>query len=281
MRRLAAAVLLCLFAPTAWAADFEPVEARLVTSTDRVEQGRPFKLGVLLRVQRGWHVYWHNPGEAGLATSVRWILPEGWTAGLLRWPVPERFRQQGGAIGYGYADAVLLDALVTPPGSAAGAATVGAEVGWLACEKICVRGTKTLELAIGPEAPGDAVDPALFAAWAARLPTEPDADSAPAALRRRGAVPRSGASGSVAVTVDWSVAPLAVEWFPPDDPALRVEATEARTRGRRTVVTFRARRLPGEAMRPGPLAGVLAWGDTSGRRHGLVIPIDLEGGEKP
>jgi DsbC/DsbD-like thiol-disulfide interchange protein len=195
--------------------------------------------------------------------------------------VPERFEQQGGAVGYGYADTVLLASEVTPAPVWAGPGPVRADVGWLACEKVCVRGTKKLELALAPDVPRDAVDPALFEAWASRSPVDAGVPGAPASLHGRGAVPRDGASGTVAVIVDWTVAPAAVEWFPPDDAALQVESTEARTQGRRTEITFRARRLAGAAMPPGPLAGVLAWRDAGDRRHGLLIPIDLQGGATP
>ena len=258
----------------------EPVEARLVASTARVEGGKPLALGVLFRIRRGWHVYWINPGDSGLATSVRWTLPEGFTAGPLRWPLPERFTQQGGAVGYGYADELLLSALVTPPRGAQGAVPIRARVGWLACEAYCLRGTKTLDLTLGADTPGQAVDPALFESWAGRLPADPESRDPPGTLRVRGAVPRDGAPGTVAVTVTWRSTPATVEWFPPDDQALMVEAAESRTRGMRTVLTFRARRLAGEEPTTNPLESLLVWTDAAGVRRGLRIPIELDGGRK-
>jgi thiol:disulfide interchange protein DsbD len=275
------AAVLAVAATRAEAVYLEPVEARLVASTARVEAGKPFALGVFFQVQRGWHVYWLNPGDSGLATSVRWTLPEGFVAGPLRWPVPERFEQQGGAVGYGYAGDLLLSAVVTPPTGAADAVPVRAQVGWLACETICLRGTKTLELTLGRDTPPTAVDPAVFEAWAARLPIDSGSPDTPATLRTRGGIPRGGAAGTVAVTVGWRATPSAVEWFPPDDQALRVEAAQSRTRDRRTVLTFRARRLPGDEPGPRSLESVLVWQDGDGARHGIRIPIDLEGGPRP
>lgn len=258
----------------------EPVEARLVASTGRVEGGKPLELGVRFRIRRGWHVYWINPGDSGLATSVRWALPDGFAAGPLRWPLPERFTQQGGALGYGYADELLLSTVVIPPPGMQGTVPIKAQVGWLACEAYCLRGTKTLELALGADTPGQAVDPALFEAWSARLPVDPGSPDAPATLRVRGAVPRDGAPGTVAVSVGWRAAPTNVEWFPPADQALMIESAESRTRNARTVLTFRARRLSGEELTTNPLESVLVWTDAAGVRRGLRIPIDLEGGRK-
>jgi thiol:disulfide interchange protein DsbD len=130
---------------TATAQYFQPVDPRLVVSTAHVEAGKPFQIGVLFHIQRGWHVYWHNPGDAGLPTSIRWTLPGGFTTGPLRWPVPQRFEQPGGVVGW-IQDAVLLSATVTPPSTLAEkAASVRADTGWLACEKLCLRGGKALE----------------------------------------------------------------------------------------------------------------------------------------
>src|SRR5262249_40922752 len=162
----------------------------------------------------------------------RWTLPEGFSADGLRWPVPQRFEQPGGIVGYGYADTVLMSAVVTPPSAAPGAdgAELRADVGWLACEQICIRGKKTLELGLGR----DAADPGLFAQWRARLPGDAKGPSAPATLASRGGVPADGQPGTVTVTVDWKEQPTAIEWFPPDDPALDVQPADSRTDGRQT-----------------------------------------------
>jgi DsbC/DsbD-like thiol-disulfide interchange protein len=263
------------------AVNLEPVEVRLATSTARVEPGKPFDVGVVLRMQRGWHVYWRNPGDAGLPTSVRWTVPEGFAVGPLRWPVPRRFEQPGGIVGYGYADTVLLRSTVTPPAALASDRSVPlhAEVGWLACESICIRGKKTLDLTLGPEAGAPAADPGLFAEWAPRFPVDADAPGAPATLTARGSVPADGSVGGVTVTLDWKQAPATVEWFPPDDPALAVEAATSRTDGVRTQLTFRAKRLAGQQPDGSTLESVVAWTDADGVRHGLRVPIELDGKE--
>ncbi len=276
-------LLALIVSRTAHAQYFQPVEPRLVVSTAHVEAGKPFLLGVLFHIQRGWHVYWHNPGDAGLPTSVRWILPEGFTSGPLRWPVPERFDQPGGVVGYGYDDTLLLSATVTPPATLAQGAPVAlrADAGWLACEKLCLRGKKTLELSVGPPAGGKdgAADAALFEDWAKKLPVDAEAGSAPVALAARGGVPRDGGIGTVTVTLDWKEAPRAVEWFPPSDPALDVEEARSRTDGSRTQLTFRAKRLAGEETESAPLDSVVAYTDAGGMRRGIRVPISLDGKE--
>lgn len=279
--RLLAALAVLFAAVSASAEDPSPVDVRLVASTTAIEAGKQFEVGVLLHMQPGWHVYWLNPGDAGLPTSVRWTVPNGFSVGGLRWPVPQRFEQPGGVVGYGYLDSVLLSATVTSPATLAGAGSipVRADVGWLACEKICVRGRKTLDVALGRDADPAANAPGLFADWAKRLPIDPRSESAPATVTARGNVPADGTPGTVTVDIDWKQQPASVEWFPPDDPALDVQAAHSRTDGGRTRLTFQAKRLSGQQPKQAVLESVVGYTDGSGVRHGLRVPVDLDGKE--
>src|SRR5262245_5851716 len=117
---LVAAIVAIAATRSGLAASTQPVEAKAVVSAAHVQAGTPFDVGVLLRMQPGWHVYWLNPGDAGLPTTVRWTAPEGFSVGPLRWPVPRRFEQPGRGVGYGYAATVLLRARVAPPAAVAG-----------------------------------------------------------------------------------------------------------------------------------------------------------------
>jgi DsbC/DsbD-like thiol-disulfide interchange protein len=279
--RLVAALAVLMVSVTASPQDPSPVDARLVASTTTIEAGKPFEVGVLLHMQPGWHVYWLNPGDAGLPTSVRWTLPDGFAAGPLRWPLPQRFEQSGGVVGYGYRGAVLLGATVTPPAMLAADATipVRADVGWLACEKICVRGRKALDVALGHGADPAASAPDLFSEWASRIPVDPGSGAAPATLTARGGVPEDGKSGTVTLDIEWKQAPENVEWFPPDDPALDVQAARSTTDGARTRLTFQAKRLAGQRPKQSILESVVGYTDGSGVRHGLRVPVNLDGKE--
>jgi DsbC/DsbD-like thiol-disulfide interchange protein len=279
--RLLAALAVLLASVPAGAQDPTPVDVRLVASTTAIEAGKPFDVGVLLHMQPGWHVYWLNPGDAGLPTSVRWTLPDGFTAGPLQWPLPQRFEQPGGVVGYGYLDTVLLSARVTPPVTLAVDAPVPvrADVDWLACEKICVRGRKTLDVVLGHGADPAAGAPGLFTDWTPRIPLDPASQDAPATVTARGSVPADGTSGTVTVDIAWKQTPTAVEWFPPDDPALDVHATQTSTDGGHTRLTFQAKRLSGQQPKQPVLESVVGYTDGSGVRHGLRVPVDLDGKE--
>ena len=89
MRRicLALATLLACQLPVLSASKGDQVvKASLVADTASIESGKSFRVGVRLIMDPGWHTYWKNPGDAGLATTVAWKLPKGFSAGKLGWP---------------------------------------------------------------------------------------------------------------------------------------------------------------------------------------------------
>ena len=47
-----------------------PVKAELLADTDGIEAGTPFRLGVKLVMDKGWHTYWAFGGDAGQPTQV-------------------------------------------------------------------------------------------------------------------------------------------------------------------------------------------------------------------
>ena len=89
------------------------VDAELVSETASVRAGEPFHVAVRLKMDEHWHTYWKNPGDSGLATSLAWTLPEGWSAGPILWPVPQTV-EVGGLVSYAYEGEVFLMTEITP-----------------------------------------------------------------------------------------------------------------------------------------------------------------------
>ena len=106
----------------------------LVSDTDAIGPGTPFRIGLRIRLAPGWHTYWRNPGDAGVAPEVKLVLPPGAIAGPIEWPAPRRLAE-GSLISYAYTGEVLLPITVRP-GAAAGPVEVQAD--WLVCKDICV-----------------------------------------------------------------------------------------------------------------------------------------------
>jgi len=260
------------------------LEARLVADIEAVQPGKTFAAGVLLTIEPGWHVYWKNPGDAGLATTVTFRLPKGFRAGPLHWPAPVTFRQAGDIVGYGYEKAVLLWADITPPRTLrpGGSFEIAAEVGYLACRQQCVPGAAAVQrrLRVGRKArPADAE---LFARWRGRLPAAPDDCDELASVRVSGRVPPGKTAGRFAVRLKWRRAPRAVEYCPAAGPDLMVEDVSVRTGRTETRVTFTARLLAGARSAPRSLETVAVYIDAKGDRRGVAIRVPLrESGHDP
>ncbi len=154
-------------------ADDHPVRANFLADVDAVEPGQSFRLGVELRMEEGWHTYWIFSGDAGLPIAVEWQLPADIVTGLLQWPLPDKFEEEGGLVVYGYADEVLLMAEATAPNELAAGDTLrlAAEVSWLVCRDLCIPGKASLALALPVAAVGKpSAQQAQFDHYAARVP---------------------------------------------------------------------------------------------------------------
>ncbi len=90
------------------------VTAELIPEKTLVTSGQPFGIILHLHSDPDWHTYWINPGDAGLATTIKWTLPPGFTAGPIQWPTPEK-HSMGPLMTYGYAGDVYLLTTITPP----------------------------------------------------------------------------------------------------------------------------------------------------------------------
>jgi len=131
----------------------EHVEAELVAENLGLAAGGENWLGLRLRPQEGWHVYWRNPGDSGLPTALVWSLPPGLSAGEIEWPYPHR-SQLGDIVNYGYGSEVLLPVRLTVPADWSGGSPVvlSAKAKWLVCKDICIPGSADLSLSL-PVAP--------------------------------------------------------------------------------------------------------------------------------
>ena len=92
-----------------------PVKVKLVSNIDTVKPGDSFKLGVLLNIDPGWHIYWKYPGETGLPTKLEFSVPDGYQVAEVMWPVPSVYNKDNGGKDFGYDNSVLLWADIKVP----------------------------------------------------------------------------------------------------------------------------------------------------------------------
>ncbi len=260
--RFALPLLALLSVAPAVAAESPPVRtprvtATLVADTDAVAAGIAFHLGLRLQLAPGWHTYWRNPGDAGLAPELTLDVP----AGPIAWPAPVRL-PEGPLMTYGYTGAVLLPVTVTPRTDGL---HITASATWLVCAKICVpeEGRFTLDLPAGPPSPS--AEAPLFAAAAAHTPRP---SPFPARIAPDGTLTLTGAELTPATVAD--------AWFIPDnDGAIQPSAPQTADVQDGAVAIH----LKPFKIAPASLAGVVVLHDRSGEES--LLAIDASPGAAP
>jgi thiol:disulfide interchange protein/DsbC/DsbD-like thiol-disulfide interchange protein len=167
----------------------ELVQASLVADSNAIVAGKPFTVGLLLRMVPNWHTYWKFPGDAGIPTDMKWNVPPGWKVDEIQWPIPLVLKEPGDILIYGYHDEVLLLQEITPPASLTESTIkLSADATWLVCEKICIPGGAKLQIEL-PVAPQSApANNELFARYRRTLPQNwPGGKVASASWKRNGA----------------------------------------------------------------------------------------------
>ena len=164
--RLPGALLLSLALGSAFAAPVQRdhVEAELVAEHLGLVAGE-YQNTVALRLkpEPDWHVYWLNPGDSGIATSLKWTLPEGVEAGPIQWPRPHAYTL-GDLTNYGYGEETLhlVDVRVPASWPVEKPLPLRVEAKWLVCKDVCIPGSASLALDL-PVVPAP---PAADARWA-------------------------------------------------------------------------------------------------------------------
>jgi thiol:disulfide interchange protein DsbD len=162
------------FAPHAFSQSYQGkqlVRTELLADTNAIVPGKPFTVGLLLRMAPGWHTYWKFSGDAGLPTELKWKLPPGWKIGEIQWPIPLKTIDPGDIQTYGYVDEVLLMQEITPPPKIDGSSVkLSTDASWLVCEKICIPGGATLQLELPTSANSQPANTELFARYGRLLP---------------------------------------------------------------------------------------------------------------
>jgi len=128
------------------------VTARLLSDAAATSPGDTFFVGIEIEMEKGWHTYWENGGDAGLPTTVEWKLPPGFTAGPILWPVPHRYEEEGDIVTFGYEDRVLLlTEVITADSTELSSAVIHARVDWLQCKELCIPGGASVGLKVPVE----------------------------------------------------------------------------------------------------------------------------------
>jgi thiol:disulfide interchange protein len=125
----------------------EHVVANMLAEREAVVPGETIRLGLLLKHDPRWHTYWKSTAT-GYATSIRWELPAGFSAGPILWPTPKIYEFQGW-IEYVYDDSVLLiTEIKVPEAVTSDTVTFAFTAEWLMCEDVCIPGDYSASLSL-------------------------------------------------------------------------------------------------------------------------------------
>jgi len=147
----AIAVLLLLTSAAAIAhkGPAQHAKVELIARQLAVTPGKDLLLGIHFVLEKGWHIYWINPGDSGQPPSFKWQMSSGFSAGDIQWPRPERLQPSKELVDYGYDDEVFLPITIHAPSDISDrSAEFGAEAKWLICREICIPEHASLHLTL-------------------------------------------------------------------------------------------------------------------------------------
>jgi thiol:disulfide interchange protein len=246
------------------------VKAQLVSEVSSVAPGQSFWVALELNIRDGWHTYWRNPGDSGQATTLKWHLPAGFTAGDILWTTPHRFEIPP-LVNYGYArHAVHLVNVTAPKDLAAGATVVlSAKAGWLVCSDVCIPEDGDLQLKLPVSAQSGSPDPAaaaLFAAARSELPS-PQLAATAARIKNGQLVIALGKAWGATLPQIKSLA-----FFPYDEGGIEYAAPQILGRNKDEVSL--AMKLGDQPPKGGSVRGVLVATEQSGSDT-VTVPMEI------
>ncbi|MBY0359556.1 MAG: thioredoxin family protein [Candidatus Obscuribacterales bacterium] len=173
---VAAVLTAATFTTTTAAAQEQPaaVKARILNEDTLIVPGQTFQLKVEFEIAPGTHIYYKDPGEAGLPTEIELVSPESLSLVELGWQPAHSFETDG-IKGQGYEQRTEIAVLLKAANSlkAGEQVTIRLHASWLACNTSCTPGeselTITLPVTAAKTATVAAQKPAISFLWALLL----------------------------------------------------------------------------------------------------------------
>jgi len=252
-------------------------EAELIPEHTSIAPGAILTVALRLQMEDHWHVYWKNPGDAGMPTSIAWTLPPGYVAGPIQWPAPQRIGT-GPLTSYGYEREVALLTDIRVPKNARPGTQVPlrAKADWLVCREICIPATAAFELSVPVANQSGSPDPLwepTFIAARSRIPEPLSNWQAKAYRRGNDFVIRLSSQGN-APSID------KLAFFPEQEGVIANAGEQKLTRSANGYdLRFAVAPQPiGDAT---TLAGVLVAEPGLGDARAVEIALDVERGALP
>jgi thiol:disulfide interchange protein/DsbC/DsbD-like thiol-disulfide interchange protein len=137
--------------------------AVMTAEVKSIAPGSTFTVALKLSHPEEWHSYYQNSGGVELPPSIKWTLPEGFTAGPIQWPVPQ---VKDGFFGKSFVyvgSPVFLSDITAPSSLTVGqTVTFTADTTWQICKESCINENKSFTFKL-PVTAAPEKDPAAAA----------------------------------------------------------------------------------------------------------------------
>lgn len=234
--------------------------------------GATVRVAATFTIHPGWHIYWLNPGDSGMATQITLDLPEGCSAAKTRdgelavdFPIPQVFRK--GETTIGYERSVTLSVPVTLPKELPQSGLpVRIATRWLVCKEACLLGRNEATIDLAKPVAADAPVAKALADSLARVPT-------PAPPEWKFAL--SEVAESTAVLTISAPGADALQFIPFETPGVNLAAVVADANGGslRAELSLSRESSLGKPMQ---VAGIVVVGNKA-RAHSFHLPLPEAG----
>ena len=143
----------------------------LISESKTILPNDSFYLGIKFELEKGWHTYWENPGDAGEGASIEWSLPKGVSSSNTLWPGPERIPVDP-LMTFGYNDEVVLLTKITTQEDIDFPLEIKANVAWFTCKDICIPQEGNVSILINKGEFSESIEYEEIKKYADRLPIE-------------------------------------------------------------------------------------------------------------
>ncbi len=114
------------------------------------ENTKTITIAAEFTMEKHWHTYWINPGDAGLPTYVDWQLPDNIKLVSENWPYPEKIPFADMA-NFGYENVTAAFFTFKYDGKA-DFSKISAKASWLVCKEKCLPGSADANLTTDTDA---------------------------------------------------------------------------------------------------------------------------------
>jgi DsbC/DsbD-like thiol-disulfide interchange protein len=115
------------------------VSVEVIPLVQQISPGDTFEIAVVFSMETDWHIYWQNPGDAGMPTSFEWHLPVNFKVMQQREPTPTRHMDEGITTFIHEEEAIYLFS-VQAPDEVADSNKFMVDITWLECRELCQPG---------------------------------------------------------------------------------------------------------------------------------------------